>query len=237
MKVVAALAALALQAAPVTVRAQDPATVDRVVAASWQQGGYPLPNTPAYRSVNFVLYADGRLLSPDGTDPHGVTTYGVADLDRADALGLRRALLRATAGVDFGVVPVPDAPDTRTRVALGGQVVHSRVNALGLDGMITDAQRRARERLQAVIARAHRFPALPWSPSSYEVRRMPVNEASIALEWPGPRLPAGDCGTIPAATYADFPDGYAQGSAYTADGAAFALWARPLLPGQVGCRP
>ncbi len=216
--------------------ASAPAAPERVVAAAWEQGGYPLPHTPAYRRVRFALYADGRLLTPDGSDRHGVPAYAVADLDRAQALGLRRALMRTTAGVDFGVVPVLDAPDTRTRASLRGRVVHARVNALGLDGMITEAQRRARERLRAVIERADAFPARAWAPAAFEVRRLPVDEASIALEWPGPELPPGECGTIPAEEYGAFPESFAQGNAYTADGRAFALWVRPLLPGQQGCR-
>ena len=195
-----------------------------------------MPNAPAYRHPRFVLYSDGRLVQPDGSDVHGVPAYALAQLDRAEALSLRRALLHVTAGVDFGVVPVPDAPDTRTRVALRGRVVHARVNALGLDGMITEAQRRARELLRAVIERADAFPARAWAPAAFEVRRLPVDEASIALEWPGPELPPGECGTIPAEEYGAFPESFAQGSSYTAKGTAFFLWVRPLLPGQQGCR-
>ncbi len=212
------------------------AVADRVVAAAWDQGGYPLPNTPAYRRVRFTLYADGRLLRPDGEDAHGVTAYAVADLDRSEAMRLRRALSMATAGIDFGIVPVPDAPHTRTRVSLRGREVHATVNALVLDEMITDAQRAARVHLRAVLQRADSFAHQPWAPAAYEVRRLPVDEASIALEWPGPVLPPGECGTIPAEEYGAFPESFAQGNAYTADGRAFALWVRPLLPGQQGCR-
>ena len=206
------------------------------MASAWDQGGYPVPHAPAYRHPRFVLYADGRLLRPDGSDAHGVPAYAVAHLDRMEALGLRRALLHVTAGVDFGVVPVPDAPDTRTRVSLRGRIVHARINALGLDGMITAAQRRARERLRTVLSGVTRFPGVAWQPAEYEVRRLPVDEASIALEWPGPDLPEGECGIIPPAAYDAFPESFAQGGSYTAKGTAFFLWVRPLLPGQQGCR-
>jgi len=228
--IVLALAVLAL-AAPGAAQAAPP----RVVASAWVEGTYSLSGVLGYRSVHFTLYADGRLFVPGAEDAHGVWTFDVSRLDRSDIQRLRQALAGAMHDVDFGDVPVADVGYTRVRVIVEGQVVQARINALGMDTGLTDSQREARNRLERIIERATGFAAVPFAAQTYEVRRITRGDPGIQLEWPGPDLPKGDCGTIPAATYAAFPDSYRQGNRYTWRGQQFDLWTRPLMPGQRAC--
>lgn len=211
------------------------AAPSRVIASAWVEGTYSLPGVLGYRSVLFTLYADGRLFAPGAEDSHGVWTFDVSRLDRRDAHRLREALAQAIHDVDFGDVPVADVGYTRVRVIAEGEVLQTRINALGMDTGLTDEQREARNRLERIIKRATGFAAVPYAAPTYEIRRATRGDSGIQLEWPGPDLPAGDCGTVPAATYAAFPDSYRQGGRYTWRGQQFDLWTRPLMPGQRAC--
>lgn len=209
---------------------------DRVVAAAWVEGAFTIPGTLGYRVPVFSLYADGRLLTSGDPDDHDVPTYRIARLSPSGALGLRRSFFDATHNVDFGFVPVADVGYTRTRAHFQGGVAWQRINALGMDTGLSSAQRQARLRLQAVIDQALAIPAHSFSPRHYEVRRIQIGDASAQIEWPGPDLPVGDCGQLSAASYDRFPDDFQQGRAYTWQGESFALWLRPLAPGDTGCR-
>jgi hypothetical protein len=229
--VVLALAMLSLAAPGIAEAAPS-----RVVASAWVEGTYSLPGVLGYRSVHFTLYADGHLLTTGRDDARGVTTYEVAKISPRESRQLRRLLVRATDGIDFGDVPVADVGYTRTRVVLDGRVTTSNTNALEMDTGLTPAQTQARERLRTSIQRFKDVPADPFIPPAYEVRLVVRDEAGIQLEWPGPPLPAGECGQISRADYLAFPDSYRQGDRYTWRGQQFDLWTRPLMPGERACR-
>ena len=213
-----------------------PPRPDRVVAAAWVEGAFTIPSRLGYRVPVFSLYADGRLLTSGDPDVHGVSTYRLARLSPTEARDLRRSFFDATHDVDFGLVPVADVGYTRTRAHFEGGVAWQRINALGMDTGLTPAQRQARSRLQSIISGAIAVAATPFSPRHYEVRRIQIADPSTQIEWPGPDLPAGDCGRLPAAAYDGFPADFQQGRAYTWQGSSFALWLRPLAPGEKGCR-
>jgi hypothetical protein len=227
----AVVGALASLGSPATAQASP----DRVVATSWVQGTYSLSGVLGYSTVNFTLYADGRLFTPGGDDEHGVWAYEIATMTPSESRTLRRALARAIDGVDFGDVPVADVGYTRVRIAIDGRVLRASINALGMDTGLAPEQRRARDRLERIIDRAMDTPSSTFGPDVYEVRLITRGEPGIQLEWPGPALPAGDCGIVSAATYDAFPDSYRQGSHYTSGGRQFEIWTRPLLPGQRAC--
>lgn len=232
---------LALAMATVIVVGVNPPRVaeaasDRVVAASWVEGTNSLSGVLGYRTTHFTLYADGRLITPGVDDAHGVPSWRVATVTADANRRLRGSLARAIDDVDFGDIPVADIGYTRVRVVLDGRVLRARINALGMHTGLTEEQRRARERLERIILRAATGSAEPFAPETYEIRRITRGDPGIQLEWPGPALPAGDCGTIPAASYAAFPASYRQGNRYTWRGQQFDLWIRALLPGQRACR-
>jgi hypothetical protein len=233
MRRLAAIAlALTALAAPGIAEAAPP----RVVASAWVEGTYSLPGVLGYRSVHFTLYADGRLLTAGEVDARGVTTYEVTRISPRESRQLRGLLVRATDGVDFGDIPVADVGYTRTRVILDGRVTTSMTNALQMDTWLTPAQTQARERLRRSIQRFEDVPAGPFIPLAYEVRLVLRDEPGIQLEWPGPSLPASECGQISRADYLAFPDSYRQGGRYTWRGQQFDLWTRPLMPGERACR-
>ena len=192
--------------------------------------------TPNYPAIAFRLYADGRLITPDGLDIHGVTAYRVAPLTVPASRALRKSIERATRNIDFGFVPVADVGYTHIRVALNGRSTFTRINALSMSTGLTASQTRARQRLQSVISQTGRYAAVPFAVEAFEVRRLDVDGPIAQLEWPGPDLPGETCGTLDADAYAELPTTFQQGSAYTWRGTAFSLWFRPLLPGQEACR-
>ena len=242
MRAIAALVMVGLLGLPTSASAAGRDRVgmtdprNRVVAAAWVEGGYSIPGSLGYRTALFTLYVDGRLLTSGDVDVHGVPTYRIAQLNPTQSRSLRVSFFRATSGVVFGDVPVADVGYTRTRATMHGVVAWQRINALGMDTGLTSAQRQARQRLQGVIDAAIARPSGAFAPTAYEVRRVRMDDPSIQVQWPGPRLPASECGTIGASAYAAFPAEFGQGSAYTWRGTAFALWVRPLLPGEAGCR-
>ena len=166
----------------------------------------------------------------------GGTGTRVATLDPAATRDLRRSLAHATDAVDFGDVPVADIPSTQTRVHFRGRIIRANVNALDFDTGLTTAQRHARERLSRVIESAAQVPNSAYEPATYEVGLIVFDDPSIQLEWPGPALPTGTCGTLTSAEYDQFPGGFQQGNAYTSGGRTFSLWLRPLRPGEQACR-
>lgn len=209
---------------------------DRVVAAAWVEGGFTITGVLGYRTVLFTLYADGRFITTGDVDAHDVTTYRMARLAPREARAFRLSLMRATSGVDFGDVPVADVGYTRTRVRADGKATWARINALGMDAGLRTDQRQARQRLQALIDQVTARPSRAFEPSAYEIQRMTTDGPQQQLEWPGPTLPDGKCGSISARTYGEFPDSFRQGSAYTWQGEGFTLWVRPLAPGETACR-
>ena len=232
----ALLAAAALVGGSAMPALASPPRADRVVAAAWTAGGFPLPLNPNYRTVHFRLYADGRLVTPNGADVHEVPAYRVAQLPSSGARALRQDLHRATSNVDFGFVPVADVGYTYVRVAHDGRTAYTSINALTMTYGLTRSQREARKRLSALIDSTADISGRAFQPESYEVRRIAADDPTIQLEWTGPDLPATSCGLIAADAYADFPATYRQGNSYTWRGEAFTLWLRPLLPGETGCR-
>jgi hypothetical protein len=220
---------------PAPVTAAPHAHPDRIVAAAWVEGAYSITGALGYRDRHFTLYADGRLITPGAPDTHGVETLRRASLASAASREMRQALLEATAGVEFGDVPVADVGYTRTRVSVDGQVAHARVNALLMTLGLPDAQRRARERLVELIDSWKAIPSAPFTPAAYEVQIRTVSDPMIQLEWPGPPLPTRECARVSARTYAMFPATFQQGNAYTWRGKSLTVWVRPLLPGESGC--
>lgn len=220
---------------PMPVNAAPQAHPDRIVAAAWVEGAYSMTGALGYRDRYFTLYADGRLITPGAPDAHGVESLRQASLAPAESRDMRRALLEATAGVDFGDVPVADVGYTRTRVSVDGRVAHARVNALLMTLGLPDAQRNARERLVDLIDTWKTHPSAPFSPEAFEVQLRTISDPMIQLEWHGPPLPARECARISARTYARFPVTFQQGHAYTYRGKSITVWVRPLLPGESGC--
>lgn len=229
-----ALSACAL-VLPLPANAAPQAHPDRIVAAAWVEGAYSMTGALGYRDRHFTLYADGRLITPGSPDAHGVESLRQASLAPAVSRDMRRALLEATAGVDFGDVPVADVGYTRTRVSVDGRVAHARVNALLMTLGLPDAQRNARKRLVDLIDTWKTHPSVPFTPVAYEVQLRTIDEPMIQLEWPGPPLPARECARISPRTYARFPATFQQGNAYTYRGKSITVWVRPLLPGESGC--
>jgi hypothetical protein len=102
--------------------------------------------------------------------------------------------------IDFGQPPVADAPSTMLTVNVGGKFVTQTANALGIDdgvpGTMTDTQRDARRRLQAVVNAVgdavHAAGSTPraYSPTAISVYVRPSDAASSGepkpneLRWP-----------------------------------------------------
>lgn len=237
MRVITALiAAATLVGASASPALAGPPRSDRVVASAWTGGGYPLAQNPNFRTVHFRLYADGRLLTASDADRHGVPSYRIAELSSSAARDLRADFHGATSAVDFGFVPVADVGYTHVRVAYEGRTAYTSINALAMTGGLTRDQRASRERLSALIDSTTDGHAREYLPEAFEVRRIAADSPTIQLEWPGPDLPVNACGHLGADAYADFPETFRQGNAYTWRGEAFTLWLRPLLPGETGCR-
>ena len=230
--VAAAICAVLLPSAPA--QAREPEA--RVVATAFVEPGFTLVGRFGYRTILFTLYDDGHVVATGPDDEHGVTTFTEGHLAHEQVLQLRRDLARATTGVDFGDIPVADVGYTRTRAVVDGRVVRTRINAFDMDMGLTPQQLRAREALRAVIEGAQGFATRPSATRRYEVRQSDAGDPQVQVEWPGPRLPDGECGTISAATYSRFPAQFTQGSAYYVSGRALTIWVRPLLPGERACR-
>jgi hypothetical protein len=236
-----------------------------------QEGGFVAPDVLFGRLPSAFVSADGRMISvgpqiliyPGPALPNlqqrQLTAAGVAGLrSLAEAAGLARR------PPDYGLPPVADVPTTVfTYVDADGRTFVHRVEALGFDAGLNDAQREARAGLSRLLEQladpegslgsGEVGPDTALEPDAFRMRAAPAVAAPDGEEgveegieprvvpWPvdSVRL-AQPAGCTPVTG----PDAVALRAAlrsadqltrWTQDGVTYTVQVRPVLPGETVC--
>lgn len=243
-----------------------PATQSELLIQMRTGGGF-VPVEAVFGALpEFTLFADGRVLVvgpttleyPGAALPNLVTTT----LDDAGVQAAVDAAVKAGVGdkVDFGNLPVADAPTTTFTLRKDGRVVTSEVYALGFEDapMLAGAQRENRRRFSELAERLRHFGATasePYRADAVSVLVTPYPEPAPGDPAPVPApataaWPLGDLGAGGAEMFGGRCLGFAGADAarvldaaaaarsntrWTSAGKAWALTFRPDFPGTTPC--
>jgi hypothetical protein len=234
-----------------------PLPADQLVFLVEASGGFVPVLHAALQSPALAVYGDGRVIQFDETKkerdvPAAYTVAKVDPLLVAQFAAETEALNLIREGSDFGAPPVSDMPTTTVRLngSTGPQSVQVYAFADPSDKDVSEAQRKARQELGAVIDRAHALPGdaeqAPYRPDTVRVVELEETEfTEMAPAWPGPAPNSFlsstqtffSCGTLSGAA-ADKAYAAARrnpGAVWTAEGTQLTLVVTALLPGTVGC--
>ena len=152
----------------------------------------------ALQSPALAVYGDGRVIQYDEKKkerdvPAAYTVAKVDPLLVAQFAAETEALNLIQEGTDFGKPPVSDMPATTVQLngATGPHAVSVYAFADTFDKDVSEAQRKARQELGAVIDRAHALPGdaeqAPYRPDAVRVVELEDTEfTEMAPAWPGP---------------------------------------------------
>jgi hypothetical protein len=234
-----------------------PLPAEQLVFMVEATGGFVPVLHAALQSPALAVYGDGRVIQFDETKkerdvPAAYTVAKVDPLLVAQFAAETEALNLIQEGTDFGAPPVSDMPTTMVQLnaSTGPQSVQVYAFADASDKDVSEAQRKARQDLGAVIDRAHALPGdaeqAPYRPDTVRVVELEDTEfTEMAPAWPGPAPNSFlsstqtffSCGTLSGAAA---EKAYAAarrnpGAVWTAEGTELTLVVTALLPGTVGC--
>ena len=234
-----------------------PLPADQLVFLVEASGGFVPALHAALQSPALAVYGDGRVIQYDDKKKERdvPAAYTIAEVDPALVATFAaetEALNLIQEGTDFGKPAVSDMPVTTVQLngATGPHTVSVYAFADTFDKDVSEAQRKARQDLGAVIDRAYALPGdaeqTPFRPDKVRVVELEDTEfTEMAPAWPGPEpatfLSASktfrSCGTLSGA-----PAGKAYaaarrnaGAVWSAEGTELTLVVTALLPGTVGC--
>jgi hypothetical protein len=177
--------------------APSPFPADRLVfMVEDGTGGFTPYFHQAVLSPGLAVYGDGRVIQYDGKQaPNVPAGYVISRVDPARvATFVAEAEARnvINSDTDFGEPPVSDMPSTTVHLHGTGppQRVYVYAFVEEFDDDLPRAQRRAREELKEVIARAYELSAgdrgSPYRPDRVQVTEFTYDGESRGAAWPGP---------------------------------------------------
>jgi hypothetical protein len=234
-----------------------PLPADQLVFLVEATGGFVPALNAALQSPALAVYGDGQVIQFDQKKkerdvPAAYTIATVDPLLVAQFAAETEALNLIQEGTDFGHPPVSDMPTTTVQLngSTGPQSAQVYAFADTFNKDVSEAQRKARQDLGAVIDRAHALPGdaeqAPYRPDTVRVVELEDTEfTEMAPAWPGPAPNSFlsstqtyfSCGTLSGAAA---EKAYAAarrnpGAVWTAEGTELTLVVTALLPGTVGC--